>query len=80
MHTRPHLLLLHICSHDQHLRNGVLHFQLLYNGGCVVRHKQLVQVINDHLVHPCAECGEVHRHEQGTLTILPTMYTVPFGP
>ncbi len=46
-------LLLRLRRHDEQLGSGVLHLQLLGDGGRVIGHKQLLEVIDHHLVHAC---------------------------
>jgi hypothetical protein len=47
----PNLLLLSPASQYQDLSSRVLNLELIHNGGSIVCHKQLVQVIDNHLIH-----------------------------
>ena len=47
-----HLLLHHLCGHDNHLCGWMLHIQFFDDGSCIIRHKELLYVVDDHLVHP----------------------------
>jgi hypothetical protein len=49
----PNLLLLSPAGKYQDLGSRVLNLKLVHNGCSIVRHEQLVQVIDNHLVHPC---------------------------
>jgi len=44
-------LLLHLGGEHEHLGGGMFHLQLFEHRGRVVRHEDLLQVIDDHLVH-----------------------------
>ncbi len=46
-----YLLLLHVSGHHDHLGSRMDDIELADDGGSIVRHEELVVLVNHHLVH-----------------------------
>ena len=51
MHRLTNLLLHHLRAENHHLGGRVFHFELSDDGGRVVGHEELLEVIDDHLAN-----------------------------
>ena len=61
MHRFTYLLFHHLRAENHHLGGRVFHLELSDDGGCVVGHEELLEVIDDHL----ANQGDVRKDRGG---------------
>ena len=51
MHRFIYLLFHHLRAENHHLGGRMFHFELSDDGGCVVGHEELLEMVDDHLAN-----------------------------